>query len=218
MCARAQAPISATRPLDIGTRNHCPDAVDLSSWGENTVNLLGSVSGCSTDACRLSGGVIRNGSISSAFPEGSGVPLDSVDEPLRSIEGIVERPGTRRELWLGSRPASQPDVEFDPRGPRQLCGPARSGLEALFGEPVGEWDGECSQLGALTGAERVCGGDESVGCDGVSVGPVFPGGDGVVSGFGVFGGWVVVVDLSPPGSEVPDVADEIAAFAVELAR
>ena len=39
---------------------------------------------------------------------------------------------------------------------------------------------------------------------------------GVVSGFGEFGGGVVVVDLSSPGPEVPDVADEIAAFAVEL--
>ena len=56
----------------------------------------------------------------------------------------------------------------------------------------------------------------SVGCDGVSVGPVLPGDERVVSGFGEFGGWVVGVDLSSPGPEVPDVADEIAAFAVEL--
>ena len=91
-----------------------------------------------------------------------------------------------------------------------------SGLESTLGEPVGERDGECSQLGALTGVERVDRGGESVGCDGVSVSPVLPGDDGVLSGFGEFGGWIVVVDLSPPGPEVPDVAYEIAAFASEL--
>jgi hypothetical protein len=111
---------------------------------------------------------------------------------------------------------SELDAEFRAGRACRDVASVRSSLEAAFSEPAGERHGEGANLWSVTGGEGVGGGGESVGCDGVSVGPVFPGGDGVVSGFGVFGGWVVVVDLSPPGSEVPDVADEIAAFAVEL--
>jgi hypothetical protein len=92
----------------------------------------------------------------------------------------------------------------------------RSGLETLFGEPTGERHGEGSELWSVTGGEGAGDGGEPVSRDGESVGPVLPCDERVVSSFGVFGGWVVVVDLSPPGPEVPDVADEIAAFAVEL--
>ena len=111
---------------------------------------------------------------------------------------------------------SELDAEFRAGKACRDVGSVRSGLEAAFGEPAGERHGEGSKLWSVTGGERVGGGGESVGRDGVSVGPVLPGDERFVSGFGVFGGWVVVVDLSSPGPEVPDVANEIAAFAVEL--
>ena len=111
---------------------------------------------------------------------------------------------------------SEVDAEFRAGRACRDVASVRSGLEATFGEPGGERHGEGSELWSVTGGEGVGSGGESVGCDGVSVGPVLPGDEGVVSGFSEFGGWVVVVDLSPPGPEVSDVADEIAAFTSEL--
>ena len=111
---------------------------------------------------------------------------------------------------------SELDAEFRASRACRDVASVRSGLETLFREPASERHGEGSELWSVTGGEGVGCGGESVRCDGVSVGPVLPGDERVVSGFGEFGGGVVVVDLSSPDTEIPDVADEIAAFAVEL--
>ncbi len=169
-----------------------------SQW-ENTIS--------SRDACQVTR---RNSSDPSAW--GTRTRCRSLFPLFPTAPTFVAGGPSVNLALTGSLHRSELDAEF--RAGRACCdvGSVRSGLEAA----VGERHGEGSEFRSVTSAERVEGGGESVGCDGVSVGPVLPGDEGFVSDFGLLGGRVVVVDLSSPGPEVPDVANQIAAFTAEL--
>ncbi len=58
---------------------------------------------------------------------------------------------------------SELDAEFRAGGACRDVGSVRSGLEAVFGEPVGERDGEGSEFWSVAGGECVGGGGDFVG-------------------------------------------------------